>query len=56
MKEELLKYLTPVRDFLNEIYKACEDMCGEDDDVNTIPAKNALSDVTKAIEIIEKMG
>lgn len=56
MKEELLRCLAPVREYLNEMYEGCVDTCGEDDEVNTIPAKNALSDVSKAIEIIKKMG
>lgn len=55
MKEELLKCLTSVREYLSEMYEGCVDTCGEDDEVNTMPAKNALSDVSKAIEIIENM-
>lgn len=48
----MLQKMYEVVEYLREHYQACVDLCGKDDDVNTIPAKEAYK---KALEIYTKL-
>lgn len=43
-----------IREFLEHEYSAYTDLCGEDDNVNTIPCKKALDATLRLIEIIKE--
>lgn len=56
MKKDDEKYILDlaldVRDYLSVHVEACVDTCGEDDDINTLPAKKALENIEKLIQTI----
>lgn len=40
--------------YLKENYGACVNLCGEDDDVVTLPAKRALDDAEAVLSYLER--
>lgn len=48
----MLQEMQEIVEYLRENYRACVELCGKDDDVNTIPAKEAYK---KALKIYTDM-
>lgn len=48
----MLAKMQEVVEYLRENYEACAELCGKDDDVNTMPAKEAYK---KALRIYTNM-
>jgi hypothetical protein len=42
-----------VLEYCEEMYAVGVDCCGEDDNANTIPAKNAMEDAKKVLNYLE---
>ena len=48
----MVQKMKEVVDYLKENYEACADLCGENDEVNTMPAKDAYE---KALNVYVDM-
>lgn len=48
----MVNTMKEIVEYLKDNYQACVDLCGEEDDVNTIPAKQAYK---KALKVYTEM-